>query len=102
MSAEADFRFRPGDKVRVSIRYPHGHCRTPFYLRGHRGEVVEPLGVFPNPEELAYLADSASRRALYHVAFDQTELWPAGTAEREGILIADLFEHWLEPEPTDG
>ena len=32
-------QFKPGDRVRVRKAYPLGHIRTPYYIRGHSGEV---------------------------------------------------------------
>jgi hypothetical protein len=29
--------FKPGDRVRVSTRFPVGHCAVPHYVRGKRG-----------------------------------------------------------------
>ena len=31
--------FRPGARVRVLKGFPPGHCRTPYYCRGHEGTV---------------------------------------------------------------
>ena len=33
-------RFQPGAAVRVKSLFPPGHCRTPFYTRGHSGTVL--------------------------------------------------------------
>jgi nitrile hydratase len=52
------------------------------------------LGRFPNPEDLAF-ARPAESRALYHVRFARTDLWPGGTPGDD--LVVEVFEHWLEP-----
>jgi nitrile hydratase subunit beta len=70
------------------------HIRTPHYLRGMQGKVVRRLGVFPNPEDLAF-ARPAERRPLYHVAFEQRAVWQEGQTGDE--LLVEIFEHWLEP-----
>ncbi len=86
----------PGAAVRVRNDWPEArgpaHVRTPHYLRGRRGTVLRCLGDFPNPEDLAF-ARPASRRPLYHVAFDGRALWPDGNADE---VVVEIFEHWLE------
>jgi nitrile hydratase subunit beta len=96
MMAEAGFA--PGSRVRVRDDWPETrgpcHIRTPHYLRGVSGTVVRRLGAFPNPEDLAF-ARPAEKRALYHVAFDQSPVWgEGGTGD---TLLVEIFEHWLEP-----
>ncbi len=90
--------FGPGMAVRVRNDWPETrgpvHIRTPHYLRGMRGRVVRRLGAFPNPEDLAFGRPAASR-ALYHVAFEQPQVWQEGRAGDE--LLVEIFEHWLEP-----
>jgi nitrile hydratase subunit beta len=90
--------FAPGAHVRVKNDWPETrgpvHIRTPHYLRGMQGTVMRQLGVFANPEDLAF-ARPAERRPLYHVAFDQTAAWQEGRAGDE--LLVEIFEHWLEP-----
>jgi nitrile hydratase len=89
-------RFRPGDQVRVRGGFPPGHIRTPIYLRGHPGVVHRLLGEFGNPEDLAFGGTGLPRQPLYQVLFEQGRLWPEPEAGR-GSLIADIYEHWLEP-----
>ena len=88
----------PGTEVRVKDDCPETrgpcHIRTPHYVRGRRGRILRRLGAFPNPEDLAF-ARPAPTRALYHVLFDETALFPDS---RQGDdLLVELFEHWLEP-----
>jgi hypothetical protein len=89
--------FAPGDAVLVKHDWPESrgpvHIRTPHYLRGHKGRVVRQLGVFPNPEDLAF-ARPAATRALYHVAFPIRELWPDGGGTDD--VVVEIYEHWLE------
>lgn len=86
-----------GNTVTVRDDWPEArgpaHIRTPHYLRGRTGRVVRALGAFPNPEDLAF-ARPAELRALYHVAFPQTALWPDGRSDTE--VVVELYEHWLE------
>jgi nitrile hydratase len=90
--------YAPGAVVRVRDDWPEArgpaHIRTPHYLRGHSGTVLRALGTFADPEALAF-ARPAPKRALYHVAFAQTALWPDGRAGDE--VLVELYEHWLEP-----
>ena len=90
--------FLPGAAVRVKDDWPETrgpcHIRTPHYLRGRAGRVVHRLGTFPNPEDLAF-ARPAPPRALYHVLFQEPELWPDGRAGDE--VLVEVFEQWLEP-----
>ena len=91
-------KFSVGDEVLVKTDGPEkrrpAHIRTPHYVRGRRGRVVKELGVYPNPEDLAF-ARPASPRQLYHVTFAMRELWPDPSPNDE--LVVELYEHWLEP-----
>ena len=87
----------PGQKVRVKLDWPETrgpcHIRTPHYLRGATGTVERHLGVFPNPEDLAF-ARPAARLNLYHVRFAPAAIWPEG---RTGdVIVVELYETWLE------
>jgi nitrile hydratase len=96
-------RFAPGDAVRVRNDWPEAqaarsgtrvHIRTPHFLRGAAGTIERAIGAFANPEDLAF-ARPAALRPLYQVKFVQRELFPNGAAG--DTLVADLYEHWLEP-----
>jgi hypothetical protein len=66
-------RFKPGDKVHVTARYPaKGHFRTPYYIRGKTGVVERICGQYHNPEELAFGKYDGAEKVLYRVRFDQT------------------------------
>jgi nitrile hydratase len=92
-------RFPPGARVKVRAAYPPGHVRTPYFLRGKEGRIDSLAGEFPNPEELAYGRDGLPSLALYRVVFRQPDLWPAYPGGRADTLVADIFEHWLDPVP---
>ncbi len=92
--------FRPGQKVRVRAWHPPGHVRTPFYLRGRRGEILQVIGPMPNPEDLAYGRTDRPPVAVYRVRFARRELWPEDGDPHEDTVVADLCEHWLEPLET--
>jgi nitrile hydratase subunit beta len=90
--------FEPGDRVRVLPADKPGHVRTPGYLKGKTGWVESVLGVFPNPEELAYGFSGLPERPLYKVGFRQTDLWDDYHGSADDYLYADVYEHWLAPE----
>ena len=88
--------------MRVQARFPQGHVRTPFYLRGKTGVVERLCGVFRNPESLAYGGSGLPERPLYRVRFAQRALWPAYPGPDHDTLDAEIYEHWLEPAPEGG
>ena len=94
--------FAPGDAVRVLDLDKEGHVRTPNYVRGRTGEVSRVLGAFRNPESLAYGGDGLPERALYRVAFRQTDLWEDYGGSPDDVLYVDVYEHWLEPAEEEG
>lgn len=85
-----------GTRVRVRIGYPTTHCRTPFFLRGATGVVESFVGVFHDPEKLAYHKPGLPGRALYRVRFDHRG--PDGVPTGDEV-VADIYEHWLEVAP---
>jgi nitrile hydratase len=91
-----------GQRVKVKFDFPEArgrcHIRTPHYLRGLGGTIERPLGVFANPEDLAF-GRPAATIPLYHVRFDQPGLFGEG---RPGdALLVEIFEHWLEPQEAN-
>ncbi len=90
-------QFKPGDRVRVRVALPAGHCRTPAYIRGKTGTVEAIHGVFRNPEALAYGRDGLPKRPLYLVGFPQRHVWASYAGSPHDRLLIDLYEHWLEP-----
>jgi nitrile hydratase len=88
--------FRPGEKVRVRKSAPLGHIRTPFYIRGHVGEIERLCGSFPNPEELAQMRDGLPALPLYRVRFRQKEIWPDYRGPDADVVEIEIFQHWLE------
>lgn len=84
------------ERFQVRTMIPPGHVRTPAYLRGKVGEIERSLGVFPNPEELAYRQD-ATTRPLYRVRFTMAEVWGPEAENPDDTLDAEIFAHWLIP-----
>ncbi len=89
-------RFREGDPVQVRAHYPPGHARAPYFTRGHRGCVMQITGPYANAEELAHGRPGAPE-PLYRVRFRQRDLWPDYRGGDRDTLLADIYEHWLEP-----
>lgn len=90
-------RFRSGQQVVVSRRYPPGHLRTPYYCRGKTGIVERVLPAFLNPEEEGYGLYDRPPVTLYRVRFRQVELWPGYSGPDHDTVDIEIFEHWLEP-----
>lgn len=94
-------RFRPGDRVRARSGARDGHTRLPRYLRGHVGTVEKVHGVFALPDERALGVDlsACTKETLYTVVFEGAEVWHERIAETL-VVSADLWDSYLEPEPT--
>jgi len=90
-------KFKVGQPVRVKASYPPGHRRTPYYIRGKRGEIERICGAFPNPEELAYGFDGEPKRVLYRVRFPQKHVWADYRGPERDLIEMEIYEHWLEP-----
>ncbi len=88
--------FHAGDRVRVRRGFPPGHCRTPWYCRGHVGVIERLCGEFGNPEQLAYGLSGDPRRPLYRVRFRQAEMWPRYGGPVDDTIEIEIYEHWLE------
>jgi nitrile hydratase len=88
-------RFKVGDRVVVARRFPPGHRRTPYYIRGKSGTIERICGAFPNPEELAYGFDGEPRRVLYRVRFVQSDVWPDYRGAPADVIEIEVYEHWL-------
>ena len=85
-----------GDHVTVRKVFPPGHVRTPYYIRGKLGRVQKILGLFANPEELAYGRDGLPKCTLYRVRFVQSDVWTDYTGTEGDTVDVELYEHWLE------
>lgn len=89
-------KFKAGDRVKVMQAYPVGHIRTPYYIRGHVGEIERLCGAFPNPEELAQMRDGLPALPLYRVRFRQKDVWPDYGGGEKDVVEVEIFQHWLE------
>ena len=102
MSAAAEAfepRFQPGARVKVRRADPPGHLRTPWYIRGHVGEIERLCGAFANPEELAYNRAGVPKQPLYRVRFRQCDIWPDYRGQTRDTIEIEIYQHWLEPAP---
>jgi nitrile hydratase subunit beta len=88
-------RFQVGDKVVIGNREAIGHCRTPWYVRGKTGVVVEIHGAFRDPERLAYHRPGLPALVLYKVRVRQRDLWPDYSGGHKDNLEVDIYEPWL-------
>jgi len=80
--------FKVGDRVAVKAENAAGNPRTPKYIRGKKGVIVQAHGVISN------LRDHRGRYPpLYTVAFDVKEVFGTNSADK---LRVDLHEDWLE------
>ena len=89
-------KYSLGDKVRVLSIFPPGHVRTPYFVRGHEGTIVQFCGHFANPEELAYGRSGEPKLCLYRIEFNQQNLWQQYSGSQADKLMVDIFEHWIE------
>jgi len=89
-------RFNVGDPVRVLTLPQPQHCRTPRYVRGKVGYISGRMGAYWNPEDTAVGGDGKPDRMVYHVHFQQIQLWPDYAGDAKDELRVDIFEHWLE------
>jgi nitrile hydratase len=86
-----------GTPVVIRQQPPEAHCRTPFYLRGVQGEIAEVRGRFRDPSLLAFHKPGLPMRVLYRVRFKQKDVWPDYTGGPNDTVVADIFEHWIDP-----
>lgn len=82
--------------MRVREDMPPGHVRTPAYLRGKCGWVERELGIFGNPEALAYRHSNDSR-PLLRLRFLIRDIWGDYAAAPDDTLDAEIYAHWLIP-----
>jgi len=90
-------RFSVGDKVVVADLRKPGHVRTPDYLIGHTGQVIQFCGYFLNPEDLSVGRTSGPMVPLYRVQFRMETLWRAPQRHPDDMLCTEIYDHWLMP-----
>ncbi|MBS0558567.1 MAG: nitrile hydratase subunit beta [Proteobacteria bacterium] len=87
---------RPGDPVRVVIRFPLGHYRVPLYLRGKTGTVERLVTPAIDNEEEGFGRNAGDRRYYYRIVFPMTEIWTDYAGPPHDNLRIEVFETWLE------
>lgn len=90
-------RFKLGDKAVVANLQKPGHVRTPNYLIGHTGEVIQFCGYFLNPEDLSVGITSGPVIPLYRLKFSMSALWPEQPRNPQDVLCVEIYDHWLKP-----
>lgn len=90
-------RYAVGDSVRIALRDPRCHHRTPHYLQGKSGIIERVLRPEGQPELMAYGGDGEPFYMVYRVRLAQDEIWPDYAEGAGDSLEVEIFEHWLEP-----
>ena len=80
--------FKVGDRVVIKRDNPAGNPRTPMYVRGKRGVVVDVHGIIDNPRDHRGLYPP-----LYTVVFEVKEIFGGTSPDK---LCVDVHEDWLE------
>ena len=89
--------FRPGDAVRISVRYPIAHYRVPHYIRGKHGVVEMVIDrALVNNEQEGFGRNAGELGYYYRVAIPLTELWPGYAGSPNDNLRIEVFDTWLE------
>lgn len=89
--------FVPGDRVRVSVRFPVGHYRVPVYLRGKSATVkavIHPAAI--DNEEEGFGRNAGRKGFYYRIGVPLTELWLDYRGSPRDSLRIEVFEIWLE------
>jgi hypothetical protein len=94
-------RFSCGDAVRVLSLGKPGHIRTPDYILGQVGEVIQFCGCFLNPEDLSIGRTSGPVVALYRVRFALRAIWDEPQHHPDDALCIEIYEHWLTQATED-
>lgn len=79
------------------LRWRKPHLRVPGYLFGCSGTVERVCGVFSNPEGKVFGVDA--KQPLYRVRFRMEDIWMAYRGEPGDTCDAEVYQHWLQPEP---
>eukprot|EP00051_Salpingoeca_urceolata_P029597 m.7020 g.7020 ORF g.7020 m.7020 type:complete len:513 (+) comp2790_c0_seq1:54-1592(+) len=92
--------FSVGDPVRVHAeelitRWRKPHLRTPGYLFGCVGEVVEYCGAFDDPEIHAFCRE-APKMPVYKVRFHQHHVWRDYEGPASDTVEVQVFQSWLQ------
>jgi len=89
-------RFQIGDRVQVLDLKLDGHIRTPSYIRGKTGTVIQFCGFFLNPEDLSVGKTAGPVYPLYRVSFAMNDLWSGYERPEDDELCIEVYDHWLD------
>jgi nitrile hydratase len=100
-------RYQPGDIVQVKsyssgIEYRRPHIRTPGYVYGVHGRIVDVCGQYSDPSLLAFgivPSNGIPKVWLYRVQVSMSDLWPEQSTSTDTVSI-EIYEHWLQPSDT--
>lgn len=87
--------FSVGDQVTVVALGKPGHVRTPDYILGRQGLVIQFCGCFLNPEDLSLGLTSGPTVPLYRVQFLMSDLWGDAQHRHQDLLCIEIYGHWL-------
>jgi hypothetical protein len=88
-------RFAVGDRVRVVNLAKTGHVRTPDYIIGCNGEIIQFCGLFLHPEDLSVGITQGPVVALYRVKFAMSEVWKDSQRHPADVLCIEIYDNWL-------
>jgi nitrile hydratase subunit alpha len=99
-------QFQPGDPVSVKpyqqgkrVEWRRPHIRTPGYIYGVNGKIVDVCGQFGDPSFLAFGIE-APPVWLYRVEVSMADLWPEQSTSKDTVSV-EIYEHWLEMSERD-
>lgn len=97
--------FDPGARVFVVPAHRRAwsaarHTRTPAYIQGHVGTIINWHGAHVFPDENAHDGGEAPKH-LYTVRFSATQLWGHGAYDGDAVNL-ELWEPYLERAQSDG
>jgi nitrile hydratase len=83
------------DRVRVVNLAKAGHVRTPDYIVGCTGKIVQFCGMFLNPEDLSVGITQGPVVALYRIKFAMSAVWKEPPRHPDDALCIEIYDHWL-------
>ncbi|MEO1592981.1 MAG: SH3-like domain-containing protein [Cyanobacteria bacterium J06632_22] len=96
-------QYHVGDSVQVTTELKPGHIRTPVYLLGKKGKIINCQGHFLSPEDLAHFKPQVTQLPLYLVEFTLAEVWQTACPPQsaEDKIRAEIYEPWLSLAQSD-
>ncbi len=88
-------KFRAGDAVRAKNMHPHCHTRTPRYVRGKPGKVLEVHEAYRLPDANSQGNPDVIEHC-YTVQFTARDIWGEDAPAKDSVLLT-MFDSYLEP-----